>query len=183
MIPWDKCRRDFEPDGGLRDIYVHSTTMEHWRALYETLRIAHHLEYSVDGTPQSLPVSVDEAFAARSTSSNAIRFRVGSALVVCHFFATDEIEMDIDPREVASQAALDELLGLLRLVGDTLGTPVGLTYEGDEQHPFITYEPSTRVSISRSSSLTLARAGIPSCLPGRSSTTSPCCPIRCGSKW
>lgn len=64
--------------------------------------------------------------------------------MACHFFTTTEIEFDISPREVTSQAALDELLGFLRLVGDTLGRAVIMSYESDEQHPFITYEPSTR---------------------------------------
>jgi hypothetical protein len=73
-----------------------------------------------------------------------VRIRVGTVMVVCHFFTTDEIEMDVDPREVTSQAELDELLGFLRLVGDTLGRAVILSHESDEEHPFISYEPGRR---------------------------------------
>jgi hypothetical protein len=144
MIRWETCRRDFEPDGALRDIYVHGTSIEHWRTFYGMLRATDGLEYSVDGKPRDLPASADDAFAARSTSNPMLRFRVGTATVVCHFFTVDEIEMDIDPREVTSQAALDELLGFLRRVGDTVGRTVILTYENDEQRPFITYEPGRR---------------------------------------
>lgn len=144
MILWDTCRRDFEPDGALRDIYVQDTTVEHWCSLYNVLRATYRIEYSIDSTPQPLPASADEALEARSTSSPMVCFRIGSAMVNCHFFTTNEIEMDIDPREIASQTALDELLGFLRLVGDTLGRPVILSYENDEEHPFITYEPSRR---------------------------------------
>ena len=55
MIRWDTCRREFEPDGALRDIYVHGTTIEHWRTLFDALRATYALEYSVDGTARSLP--------------------------------------------------------------------------------------------------------------------------------
>lgn len=144
MIRWDTCRREFEPDGALRDIYVHDTTIEHWRTLFDVLRATYRLEYSVDGTSRPLPAIVDEAFTTRDTASPSLHFRVGGIVVACHFFTTTEIEFDISPREVTSQAALDELLGFLRLVGDTLGRAVIMSYESDEQHPFITYEPSTR---------------------------------------
>ena len=144
MIRWDTCRREFEPDGALRDIYVRSTTIEHWRTLFVALRASYALEYSVDGTARPLPAVVDEAFTTRDTASPSLHFRVGGIVIACHFFTTDEIEFDISPREVTSQTALDELLGFLRLVGDTLGRAVAMSYESDEQHPFITYEPSRR---------------------------------------
>jgi hypothetical protein len=144
MIRWDTCRREFEPDGTLRDIYVHSTTIEHWRTLFDALRATYALEYSIDSSARPLPAVVDEAFTTRDTASPSLRFLVGGIVVACHFFTTVEIEFDISPGEVTSQAALDELLGFLRLVGDTLGKAVGLSYEGHAQHPFITYEPSKR---------------------------------------
>lgn len=144
MIRWDACRREFEPDGALRDIYVYGTTIDHWRTLFDALRATYVLEYSVDGTARPLPTIVDETFTTRDTASPSLHFRVGGILVACHFFTTTEIEFDISPREVASQAALNELLGFLRLVGDTLGRMVIMSYESDGQHPFITYEPSKR---------------------------------------
>jgi hypothetical protein len=144
MIRWDTCRREFEPDGALRDIYVHGTTIAHWRTLFDVLRATYTLEYSVDGTARPLPTIVDEAFTTRDTASPSLHFRVGGIVVACHFFTTAEIEFDISPREVTSQATLDELLGFLRLVGDTLGRAVIMSYESDERHPFITYEPSRR---------------------------------------
>jgi hypothetical protein len=144
MIRWDACRQEFEPDGALRDIYVHGTTIEHWRKLFDALRANYDLEYSADGAARPLPAAVDEAFTTRGTACPELHFRLGVIVVVCHFFTTDEIEFDISPCEVTSQAVLDELLGFLRLVGDTLGKAVIISYENDAQHPFITYESSRR---------------------------------------
>ncbi len=108
------------------------------------LRRTYDLEFLVDSEPRALPTTVDEAFAIQVTASPILRFRVSGIVVISHFFRTDEIDFDLDPREVTSQAVLDELLGFLRRVGDTVGRTVILTYESDEQRPFITYEPSRR---------------------------------------
>jgi hypothetical protein len=143
MISWDTCRDHFEPDGGLRDIFVRSTTIEDWRLHYQSLRATYPLEYFVDGQPQQPPATVDEALAARSTASPMLRFRVGGITIVCHFFTPDEIEMDLDPCEVSSPAAFDSLLTFLQFTGDKLGKSVTLCYEGDDEHPFITYQPSS----------------------------------------
>lgn len=144
MIRWETCRRNFEPDGALRDIYVNATGIEDWRALFEVLRRDYDLEFLVDGVPREIPATIDDIFEMRGAASPILRISAGGICVVCHFFTTDEIEFDIDPREVTSQSALDELFGFLRRVGDTLSRPVILTYEGDEHHPFISYEPSRR---------------------------------------
>jgi hypothetical protein len=55
MIRWNTCRRDFEPDGALRDIYVHGTSIEGWRAVFDMLRRNYALEFLVDGTPREIP--------------------------------------------------------------------------------------------------------------------------------
>jgi hypothetical protein len=57
MISWDTCRDHFEPDGGLRDIFVRSTTIEDWRLHYQSLRATYPLEYLVDGQPQQPPTA------------------------------------------------------------------------------------------------------------------------------
>ena len=142
MIRWDTCRREFEPDGALRDIYVLDTTIKHWQILFDVLRATYTLEYSVDHTVRPVPATVEEVFNNRNTVSPLLKFHVGGILVACHFFTTTAIEFDICPRQVTSEVVLHELLGLLQLVGDTLGKAVIMSNEFDEQHPFITYEPS-----------------------------------------
>ena len=144
MIRWETCRREFDPDGALRDIYVHDTDIEHWRKLFAALRRTQSLEYSVDGQSRPIPATADEIFATRITASPSLRFRISGIVVACHFFCTEQIEMDVDPREVTSAAAFDEFLGLLRFIGDTVGRRVIVTYESDEQHPFISYNSDSR---------------------------------------
>jgi len=45
----------------------------------------------------------------------------------CHFFQNDDIELDLDPREVTGQAQLDALLEFMRDIGRTTSASVVLT--------------------------------------------------------
>ena len=144
MISWDTCKEDFRSDGSLRDIYITPATLADWRAIYPLLRDFPAVEFTVDGVVQPPPATVEQAFAVRSSASPMLRFRVGSALVVFHFFSEDEIECDIVPHEILSQADLDALLGFVRQLGDTTHKRVVITPENGREHPFISYEPESR---------------------------------------
>jgi hypothetical protein len=144
MIPWDTCKEDFRWDGSLRDIYVTPASLTDWRTVYPVLRDYPDVEYSVDHIVQQPPATVEQVFAVRPLVGPMLRFRVGRTLVVFHFFSHDEIECDIDPREVVSQSDLDALLGFVRLLGDTVHRLVMLTPENGREHPIITYEPKSR---------------------------------------
>lgn len=145
MTLWESCRPHFEPEGALRDIYVHGTTKADWQRCYE-LMLTYQPEYSVDGQPMPLPPSADEVLAIRSTARPLLHFLAGKAAVACHFFADDEIEMDVDPRDIiGSPANFEGLLTFLQMLGDTLGKTVLLSYENDAQNPFLTYEPDGKL--------------------------------------
>ena len=140
MIQWETCKQDFEFDGAWLDIYVFGTTIEDWQSLFNVLQASCKFEYSVDGEPREFPKTVEEVFSVRESANPALSFQVGKISVVCHFFHEKEIEFDIDPREVASQAELDTLLNFLHQVGDTIRRSVVLTPENGPEHPIITYD-------------------------------------------
>jgi hypothetical protein len=142
MITWEICRQEFAPDGALRDIYILNTNPEHWRKLFKILKSAFELDYRVDGNDQPIPSNVDEIFALNGVTHPLMRFQTAGVTVACHFFSFEQIELDVDPREVNSQTAFDGLISLVKLIGDGLNERVIMTYESDEQHPFISYEPS-----------------------------------------
>jgi hypothetical protein len=144
MISWDTCSEDFRPDGSLRDIYITPATLADWRAIYPLLHDSSALEFSVDGVVQPPPATVEQAFAIRPAASPMLRFRVGRALVVFHFFSEEEIECDVSPHEITSQSDLDALLGFVRELGDTLRKRAVITPENSREHPFISYEPESR---------------------------------------
>ena len=143
MIRWDTCKEDFRADGSLRDIYITPATVTDWRALYPLLRVYPGVEYSVDDVVQPPPDSIEEALAVRLSGSPMLRFRVGRALVVFHFFSEEEIECDFVPNEITSQADLDALLAFVRQLGDATRKRVMITPENSRELPFITYDPES----------------------------------------
>ncbi|HWD93163.1 MAG TPA: hypothetical protein VG938_12535 [Verrucomicrobiae bacterium] len=144
MISWDKCKEDFRPDGSLRDIYITPATLADWRAIYPLLRDFPAAEFLVDGMLQSPPATVEQVLATRPSGSPTLRLRIGRALVAFHFFADEEIECDVSPHEVTSQADLDMLLNFIRQLGDMTCRRVVITPENLREQPFITYDPESK---------------------------------------
>jgi hypothetical protein len=98
----------------------------------------------VDGVVQQPPDLVEQAFAARASGSPILRFSVGRALVVFHFFCEEEIECDFVPNEITSQTDLDALLAFVRQLGVATHKRVVITPENGRELPFITYDPKSR---------------------------------------
>ncbi len=141
MIRWKICQQDFKFDGAWFDIYVFEITIKDWQSLFNVLQTSYEFSYSIDGELQQLPKQIKEVFLVRKSADPALSFPVGKILVNCHFFSENEIEFDIDPREVNSQIDLDALLIFLQQVGNAVHRPVILTPENGPKHPIISYEP------------------------------------------
>ena len=144
MIAWTKVESDFEWDGSLRDIYVRSATLDDWRAVYRVLKASPDVEFRFDGEQAALPAEIDDVFAMRSRKSPMLSLKVGGVAVVFHFFTEEEIEGDIDPREVKSQAELDAVLAFLKKIGDSVRKPVLLTPENLPEAEILRYEPDSQ---------------------------------------
>jgi hypothetical protein len=70
-----------------------------------------------------------------------LTFDVGGVHINCHFFGHEELEFDLDPREVKDARSLAEVLGFMRQVGVALELPVRLTPENTRERPFLEYSP------------------------------------------
>lgn len=129
-------------DGSLRDVYVLGTDERDWELFVELVRGLPH-EYSFDGQATSLP-SVKELFARRDVA-HLLRIPVGNAHAHCHFFVIDELELDLDPREIQDAASHDLVLGFLAGLADLLAKPLLLAPENGPEHPYLIYDPSARL--------------------------------------
>lgn len=143
-LEWAACKAAFAVDGSLRDIYVHSTTVDDWdrflRAISEK-----PLTYTVDGAACPLPAKASTAL--ERVNAHLLTIKHGPLHLNCHFFAEEEIELDLDPREVTSQAAFDAVLGFMREIGTALGKRVVLTEESAADHVWLSYDPSKDVTV------------------------------------
>ena len=60
----------------------------------------------------------------------------------CHFFTEQEIELDLDPRELPADEDILRLTHFMALVGDGLQREVLLTYENGPEGPIVRYSPN-----------------------------------------
>ena len=68
---------------------------------------------------------------ASATACSSVRFC--GVLANCHFFTPDEIEFDIDPREVVGQPQLDGVFEFMRSLAQSVGRDAILCPEGCSQ--------------------------------------------------
>jgi hypothetical protein len=126
------------PDGSLRDVYLSSTSHDDWAAF---LAVANQYpsEYLFDGEVTDMP-TVAAIFGNRE-GTHLLRITVGSAQINCHFFTPEEIELDIDPRQVESQETHTAILGFVEAVADAAGKLARITPENSPESPILSYEP------------------------------------------
>ncbi len=67
---------------------------------------------------------------------------VPDVLAIFRPMSADEIDFDIDLRELQGQDGVDTLCGLLGAIGRRLGKPVVMTGEGDYGNPVLGFDPA-----------------------------------------
>jgi hypothetical protein len=117
-------------DGALCDILVFDATQTDWQQVIDALRSWTPLPiYKRDGQALPLPEEVNSVLAdpevgyLLTVTANGVGFN-------CHFFDRDEIEFDIDPREVTDAGKAETVEGFMTLLGTVTGKAVVLTEEG-----------------------------------------------------
>jgi hypothetical protein len=141
MISWERCKEDFEWDGSWRDIYITPASLNDWSVIFPFLRIQPEFEFFTESGERIIPENIEASFFTESRPT--LRFRVGGILVVFHFFTPDEIECDIDPREVTDQTSFDALLEFIRQLGNLTRKRAVLTPENLPDEPIISYTPES----------------------------------------
>jgi hypothetical protein len=130
-MDWQDCKKAFYVDGTLRDVYVRDTTAADWDVFLEAVSSKITATF-IDGEPHPLPTHASEIFELNHEKSFLLEILLGQVKMLCYFFIEEEIELDIDPSEVTSQAELDAIVDVLALIGRALGRDVILT---DENFP------------------------------------------------
>jgi len=146
-VDWEQALNIRSWDGSLRDLYIPNTTLDDWDRLLNFLRDCRfELAYSLDGRPAPVPGRASEAF--RREESGLLACRLGRMTLNCHFFCPEEIEFDLDPREIDSPAELSRLEQFMSEIGSLLRKEVRLSDENCRDEALCRYDPvSGRVLI------------------------------------
>ena len=141
-MDWEKAKAAFYCDGSLRDVYVRNTAFEDWNRFLAYASL-HSTSYSVDGEPRPLPAQASEIFEEGDRKAHLLAIKFGEVVLNCHFFTVDELELDIDPRQVTSQHALDVIVQALTNIGKALKKDVILTDENAPTSEWLRYEAAS----------------------------------------
>jgi hypothetical protein len=125
----------------MRDIHVLNTKIEDWQKFIDFLQESKY-SYSIDGTIHVLPEDISDVFTDVNIRP-LLTLKVGGVNIKCHFFTSDEIELDFDPREVSDEYKAKTVFEFMKAVGSALGLPVRMTPENLEERPIFEYSPET----------------------------------------
>ncbi|WP_328667618.1 hypothetical protein OG905_11385 [Streptomyces sp. NBC_00322] len=142
---WDDVKSFFDPDlmGSLPDVLVPETSMEDWQAALDLVGASGWMcQYSEGETV--LPVPRAGAVLSRPADAECPELRVwptADVLAIFRFYSVEEIDFDVDLRELQGQERLDMFCGFLTAIGRRLGKPVVMYSEGGaHSHPVIGFD-------------------------------------------
>ncbi|MFJ4789105.1 hypothetical protein [Streptomyces sp. NPDC088794] len=142
---WDDVKTFFDPDlmGSLPDVLVPETSVEDWQAVLDLAGTSDWTCHYSEGETE-LRVPRAEVALSRPADAEPPVLRVwptADVLAVFHFYSMEEIDFDVDLRELQGQERLDVFCGFLTLIGRRLGKPVVMYGEGGApSHPVLGFD-------------------------------------------
>ncbi|MBF9254650.1 hypothetical protein I2I11_15200 [Pontibacter sp. 172403-2] len=140
---WEDIKWIFEPDGSLRDIYVQNVSISDWEKLIDLLNENYPLKYGITGEARSAS-QIDKqdviSFLTDRTGEMYCRSTtvdVGGVHANCHFFLSEQIEFDIDPKEISSVEDFEKVEKFMQSISWALEQQVTLTDENTPEFPLI----------------------------------------------
>lgn len=141
---WKSCKTAFHVDGSLRDIYVYEMTAIDWKKFLD-FASTYKTTWSCDDGVIEMPGSVPDVFEIKAQRGLLLEIEQNGVTLNCHFFSEDELELDLDPKEISSQSELDFIVDVLFGIGVTLNKAVVLTDENDPTFQWFKYDPEISI--------------------------------------
>ena len=144
MLAWNDVKAEFAWEGSLRDICVRDASLNDWKLVLDVLRREQFsTEFKVAGSRTELPEQVSDMFPQTADDpSRMLSVDTAGVRLNCHFFDENEIEFDLDPREIGGQAQLDAVIAFMKTIACATGKPALMTPENMHEHAFIRVNPS-----------------------------------------
>jgi hypothetical protein len=131
----------FFVDGSLRDIIVSNTTIDDWESMYREFTVREFDMIFECGDSNTLPQNLSKFLEIRGPHDQCPRLRViaGANKFSCFFYCQDEIEFDLNPRDVTSEDEFLKVIDFMRTIGACLAKDVILTEESAHDYVLIRY--------------------------------------------
>jgi hypothetical protein len=132
---WNDIQWIFEQDGSLRDIYVQDISLREWEKLIDHLNTNFKVTFSDQEKIDKKYVLEYLQDTSGEMESKSLTIHLGQIKVNCYFFLSEQIEFDIDPKEVNSVSDFELIEKFMTSISETLQEQVTLTAENYPKFP------------------------------------------------
>src|SRR4051794_10703955 len=108
QLEWSDYCTVFQWDGSLIDLYVLETNSTDWQLLTSFLAESENITFTLDGKPALLRGSITNLLTSRD-SVVPLSIDLGGIVLNGHLYEGYDIEFDLDPREIGSEANAQRL--------------------------------------------------------------------------
>jgi hypothetical protein len=132
---WNDIKWIFEPDGSLRDIYIQDVSLSVWDEIIVYLNKNFSLTF---GDKTKIDKDYVLKYLQQTNQQNACQpliINLEHIKVHCYFFIPEEIEFDIDPKEINSITDFELIESFMVSISKALGLQVTLTAENSPKFP------------------------------------------------
>ncbi|GER89895.1 hypothetical protein KDW_40570 [Dictyobacter vulcani] len=144
-ISLENYKKAFARDGSLRDLYIYKTQRNDWECLLNYIQKRSDFTniLFVDQHPHPLNVDIQDLFHMASDHAVLLRIDANQLQLHCHFFEMQEIELDLDPRDINTDDRLNRLMEFMHDISVLLKKSIFLTPENMENVHYYSYHPET----------------------------------------
>ncbi|WP_196584605.1 hypothetical protein [Aliivibrio fischeri] len=135
MHQWDEIKIEFKSDGSLRDIYVENIEVFEWDNFLDFLRSSKYkLKFSHGEQSIEIPESFGLIRELQGTEPTTLFIWLNDNIQLnCHFFISNEIELDLSPYDFNHESEYLTLIEFLESLSAALKKKVILTHEGMQE--------------------------------------------------
>ena len=146
---WNDIEWIFKLDGSLRDIYVQDVTLSDWEKLIDLLNLNYDIKFGEDEKKQIDKEYVTEYLKDETgeMESKSLKIDFNGVNFHCYFFLPDQIEFDIDPREIKTIKDFESIEKFMASVSKALKNQVTLTGENSPEFPLFKIDVEKDVNI------------------------------------
>lgn len=139
---WKNIKWIFEPDGALRDIYVQDVSLNEWRKVIDLINEKYQVANQIN-KDYVVEYLTDETGEIESKSASIF---LGKIQLNCHFVLEDQIEFDLDPKEVNSIEDFELIEGFMIEISKLINSQITLADENNPKLPLIKIDANKGVN-------------------------------------
>ncbi len=143
---WNDIEWIFEQDGSLRDIYVQDISLREWEKLTDHLNSNFNLTYSDTDKIDKNYVLEYLQDTSGEMECKSLTIHLGHVKVKCYFFLSEQIEFDIDPKEVNSLKNFEQIEKFMISISETLQEQITLTGENSPVFPLFKVDTKNEIN-------------------------------------